>query len=39
MKMQMDEDLPIIVSFLFDYAHHTRTDTVTVESKFRRVRK
>ena len=29
MKMQMDEDLPVVVSFLFDYARHPITDTDT----------
>ena len=30
MKMQMDEDLPIVVSFLFDHARHPINDTITV---------
>ena len=29
MKMQMDEDLPVVVSFLFHYAGHPITDTAT----------
>ena len=32
----MNDDLPIIDSFLFGYAHHPGTDTATVESKLRR---
>ena len=39
MKMQKEADLPIVVSFLFNYARHPRTDTVTVESELRRARK
>ena len=37
-KIQMDEDgdLTIVVSFLFDYAYHPGTDTVTVKSKLSR---